>query len=185
MILGVLPRLASLAVLAALCVLAAGCGSSESGGGGLTTTDAGPRAAPPTKPEDVIRAWADAQRANHIDAATRLFAVPSIVFNGGPPMSLRTRAQVRAFNSSLPCGARLLRTMRHASFVIATFRLTKRPGARCDGPGGTARTAFKIRKGKIAQWLRVPESGSVPRANPLTPAPAPEQRVPAPRAPEV
>jgi hypothetical protein len=44
--------------------------------------------------------------------------------------------------------------------VIATFRLTERPGpGRCGaGTGELARTAFRIAGGEIVEWLRVPTS---------------------------
>jgi hypothetical protein len=82
------------------------------------------------------------------------------VANPSPFLSLQTRAAVEAFNRALPCGARLLATERgQRSLVIATFRLTERPGrGRCDtGTGDLARTAFLIRDGRIVEWLRVPD----------------------------
>ena len=47
--------------------------------------------------------------------------------------------------------------MRRAGFVVATFRLTERPGeGECGtGTGNRVRTAFLIRRGKIVKWLRV------------------------------
>ena len=115
----------------------------------------------PTKAEKaVIRGWADALRAGHVAQAARFFAVPSVVSNAGPLLSLPSRAAAEAFNRGLPCGARLLETERGAdSFVIATFRLTERPGrGSCEtGTGALARTAFLIRDGRIVQWLRVPD----------------------------
>jgi hypothetical protein len=41
--------------------------------------------------------------------------------------------------------------------VVATFRLTERPGEGVcgTGVGHTARTAFRIRHGRISEWLRV------------------------------
>ena len=103
----------------------------------------------------VIRAW-----------AARYFAVPSLVSNGTPPITLRSRADVRLFNESLPCGAVLERTYRQGRYTAAVFRLTERPGrGRCGtGTGDHARTAFIIRGGKIRQWRRL--------ANPQAP-PAP------------
>ena len=80
--------------------------------------------------------------------------------NGTPPRLLRSRAAVRAFNESLPCGARLLSTRRRDRYTIATFRLTERVGGDCGaGVGGTAATAFRLRGGKIVEWLRVPARG--------------------------
>ena len=116
--------------------------------------------APTTAETEVIRRWADALRGGHVAQAARFFAVPAVVANGGPFLSLQSRAAVEEFNRALPCGARLLETERGAdSFVIATFRLTERPGpGSCEtGTGALARTAFLIRDGRIAQWLRVPD----------------------------
>src|SRR4029077_1686000 len=63
-------------------------------------------------PEDVIRAWADTLRHGQIRAASRYFALPTIVANGGGPLELKTRAAVRFFNATLPCGAVLVGTKR-------------------------------------------------------------------------
>jgi hypothetical protein len=160
-----------IAALLALGVVA--CGSSDDDRFSLRTpgTDrpaargAASEAAPkerrgaPTKAENaVIRGWADALRAGHVAEAARRFAVPAVVANGGPLLSLQSRAAVEQFNRGLPCGARLLETERgEDSFVIATFRLTERPGrGSCEtGTGALARTAFLIREGRIAQWVRV------------------------------
>jgi hypothetical protein len=45
------------------------------------------------------------------------------------------------------------------SFVVATFRLTERPGpGSCEGGvGQLADTAFLIEKRHIVQWLRQPD----------------------------
>jgi hypothetical protein len=151
------------------------CGSSDDDRFSLRTPGTDRRAAPeapreaapkeragaPTKAEKaVIRGWADALRAGHVAEAARFFAVPAVVANAGPLLSLPSRAAVEEFNRALPCGARLLETVRGAdSFVIATFRLTERPGrGSCEtGTGELARTAFLIRDGRIAQWVRVPD----------------------------
>jgi hypothetical protein len=106
----------------------------------------------------VIRRWSDTLRRGDVPGAARLFAVPATVANGTPPERLRNVGEVRAFNESLPCGARLLRTRRARGYTIATFRLTDRRGGDCgDGAGATASTAFKVRDGRIVEWLRVPD----------------------------
>jgi hypothetical protein len=108
----------------------------------------------------VIRGWADSLRHGHVAAATRLFALPVTVVNG-PTLVLRTRREVREFNRTLPCGARLRRWQSAPrGLVVATFTLTDRVGSRCDAPKGTlAAVAFLIRHGKIRQWLRVAVPG--------------------------
>jgi hypothetical protein len=171
-------------VLPALTLLAlAGCGSSdrfdlktprpkatptveangqlEAPGAATPTPTPTPSGGEPVtrREERVIRAWASALRHGHVARAARAFALPVLVANGDPPRELHTRAQAKAFNRSLPCGAivvRLDRTVKH--FVVTTFRLVERPGPR-PGPCGTgvghlARTAFLIEHGRITRWVR-------------------------------
>lgn len=144
----ILPRLAVGCLAAALS--ASGCGSSDA-----------KRAVskqPAASPTQIVRAWADTLRRGDTAGATRFFAVPSLVSNGAPPQSLTSAAQIRLFNESLPCGARLVGTERAPhGFLIATFVLTERPGpGTCaSGTGQTARTAFRVRRGHITDWLRV------------------------------
>lgn len=127
---------------------------------------AGTRSSPPD-PADVriVRAWADTLRAGRVHAAARYFAVPSLVSNGTPPIKLETRAEAEFFNQTLPCGAKLIDTEAAPhGFFIATFRLTERPGpGECgSGAGETARTAFRVRRGHITDWLRVQDIASAP-----------------------
>jgi len=162
--------LASLLPLLALGVSACG-GPSDSERFSLTTpgTDepivreiegsAKPRRGKPTRQEvSVIRGWADALRAGHVEQASRFFAVPTTVADGANPQrQLPDRDAVRAFNAGLPCGARLVKTKRgQDSFVVATFKLTERPGrGQCgDGVDHLAATAFLIENRHIVQWLR-------------------------------
>ena len=105
----------------------------------------------------IIEGWVEALSAGEVEAAADYFALPSVAENGTPPVTLRTRADVIAFNRSLPCGARLVRARPLGRFIAATFRLTDRPGGDCGpGSGQLARTAFVIREGKIVQWRRLP-----------------------------
>jgi hypothetical protein len=103
----------------------------------------------------VIKGWADALRAGHVNAASSYFSIPSLVFNDAQAF-LTTRAQVVGFNRTLPCGARLLSARRgpqHA--VVGTFRLTERPGGDCGtGVGGLAAVQFVVRRHLIIEWLR-------------------------------
>lgn len=120
---------------------------------------------------DVIRGWARALTAGKLDKAASYFAIPAIVQNGTPPVRVTSRAQVRAFNALLPCGARLIKTTRHGAYTYATFRLTNRVGGNCGaGTGVLAATAFVIRNDKIAVWRRLPNPGGgeqPPSAPPL------------------
>lgn len=149
-------------VVAALALVVAGCGSGGGHGGssaGATgASGAAARAPRPTDPAGVVRAWADALRHGHVAAATRYFAVPARVANGGPPLRLTTVDAIYSFNASLPCGAKVLATQpAPAGYLIVTFVLTTRPGGggcRSASPL-TARTAFRVRHGRITDWIRV------------------------------
>ena len=99
-----------------------GCGSS--GKDDDTTIPGG--ADPGTV--QVIRGWADELRAGDVTAASRRFALPTVVQNGTPTLRLTTRDEIEAFNQSLPCGATLTEAVSVDRFTIATFKLTERPG---------------------------------------------------------
>ena len=165
-------------VLVVMLVLA-GCGG---GGGGGDDGDPSARTPPPATPsaepqaeprggeqqepgrkrpvtseeKAVIRGWSDALRRGDVSRAARYWAIPSIASNGGQPIRLLTGRAVRFFNEGLPCGAKLESATRDARYVLATFRLTERPGAGAcgSGVGEKARTLFLLRDGKIVQWLR-------------------------------
>jgi hypothetical protein len=120
-----------------------------------------PRTGKPTQQEvSVIRGWADALRAGHVNRAAAFFALPALIADGQrPKRRVARRAAIRAFNRGLPCGAKLLDTKRGAdSFVVATFKLTERPGPRpgaCgDGTKQVADVIFLVERHHIVQWLR-------------------------------
>ncbi len=125
-----------------------------------------PRHAP--RPADartvaVIRHWADALRRGDVNGAARYFGIPS-VFAPGPDqeVTIHSRAQAKAVNAALPCGAKVISVVRTGgAFVQALFRLTGRPGpggSACNpGAGETARTNFVIRSGHIRVWIRAPD----------------------------
>ncbi|HKG03763.1 MAG TPA: hypothetical protein VKB03_11305 [Conexibacter sp.] len=150
-------------------------------GGGSGTVERGTDARPPatTTPSHidsaearVVRAWADALRHGHVAAAAAYFALPAVVANGSPPRRLPTRAAVRGFNRSLPCGARLIATESTPhGFLVVTFRLTERPGAgECgSGTGGLARVAIRVRAGHIVYWVRIAAVPRLPRPAPQVP----------------
>jgi hypothetical protein len=164
--------------LCALALALAGCGGGGNDADGrltptipkaaTATPTATPEAAerpqstgPVTAGEErVIRAWADALRTGDVERAVDQFAVPTITANGGQPTRLLTRGAIREWNESLTCGARLKSVERNANYAVATFELTNRKGLPdgCGtGVGNEARTAFLIRGGKIAQWIRAPD----------------------------
>jgi hypothetical protein len=162
-------------LLAGLALVPSACGS----GSRTATTPPPPRAATPPattarKPAAagdvaVIRGWADALRRGRLERAVRYFAIPSVVSNGTSPIELTSREDVRFFNRTLPCGAKVLHAEDTGAYVVATFRLTERPGpGRCgSGVGGKASTAFLIRRHRIREWRRVVEPP--PEATPAGP----------------
>ncbi len=138
-----------------------------------------PRRTPVTGTERrIIKAWADALRGGRVSAASRYFAVPSLVFNNTPGyLVLDTDAAVMEFNRTLPCGAKLLSTRRAAeNFVVGIFELTERKGgAGCGtGTGNRAAVAFLIRARHITQWVRVEPDAPGPgrRPEPTEPRPS-------------
>ena len=124
---------------------------------------------PGSSNDDIIRAWTEAIRERDWNTATDLFAVPAVVQNGPEKLTLTEPAQVYGFNSSLPCGARLIRTDVKGRYTVATFLLLQRRSGSCgDGAGRRAATAFRFEKGKIVEWLRVPippEANQPPNPN--------------------
>lgn len=161
------PRWLSLA-LGVLALATAACGSKDPldlHTPGVTPQSGRPTPTPRAEPVSraevaVIRGWSNELRRGHVAAASRYFAIPTVVANGTPPVSLRGRDQVRSFNRTLPCGAKLMRWRRAANhFVIARFLLTNRPGGDCGaGTGNSASVAFLIKRRHISEWLRVPDS---------------------------
>ncbi|HKG40388.1 MAG TPA: hypothetical protein VKB25_15475 [Conexibacter sp.] len=164
-----------------LVALALALGACGGGGGRGGAVESGTGARPPatTTPSAVdsaqarvVRAWADALRHGHVAAAAAYFALPAVVANGSRPLRLATRATVRVFNRSLPCGARLIATEPTPHrFLVATFRLTERPGAgECgSGTGRLARVAIRVRDGRITYWLRIEDVPRTMRPVPATP----------------
>jgi hypothetical protein len=164
--------LALACVLGLLAAGAAACGGPSDGERFSLTTpgadqpivreiegSAKPRRGKPTHQEvSVIRGWADALRAGHVNQAAAFFALPALIADGSSPKRrVADLAGIRAFNRRLPCGAKLLDTKRGAdSFVVATFRLTERPGrGQCgDGTDQLAAVVFLVENHHIVQWLR-------------------------------
>jgi hypothetical protein len=178
--------MARFALLLVIAVFVAGCGSSGGDDKRLDLTtpkdmttpepETTPAPSPPVKvgkgvtrrEAAVIRGWSDTLRRGHVRRAARYFALPAVVVNGTPPLPIRTRAQAEQFNRLLVCGAKVValeRTNGHR--VLATFRLTERPGGACgSGTGHLAHTAFLIRDGRIVQWLRTDDAGGGAPATP-------------------
>lgn len=119
----------------------------------------------------VIRLWTDALRRSDVDRASAMWAVPSKVQNGTPVITLDTAADVRLFNDSLSCGSQLVSALGGKNgFTVAVFKLTNRPGADCgSGTGNDARTAIRVRSGRIVEWYRLPDDPDAPRGAPDLP----------------
>ena len=179
-------------------LLLAACGGGDDNGGGgqaatpqpaapLSPTPQGPRDLPAriplegTRPGDpaaikVIRLWSEALRRSDVKAASALWAVPSKVQNGTPVIPLASASDVRAFNGSLSCGSQLVSALgaKGSAFIVAEFKLTKRPGADCGtGTGQRARTAIRVKDGKIAEWYRLPDDPDAPDTPDAPAAPPP------------
>jgi hypothetical protein len=124
----------------------------------------------------VIKGWSDSLRRGRVNAAAGYFTVPSAVSNNTPGLNvLASREDVREFNRTLPCGAKLLRTRRGSDgFVVGVFRLTERkhaPAPCGSGVGQEASVAFKITDAHITTWVRVVDPT---QQDPLaTPSPTP------------
>lgn len=152
-----MPRLlASLTALLAALVLA-GCGGSGASEGAAGARDAGA----------VIRGWAADVREGRFAEANARFALPAVIANGGPEITVDSTAEVDAFNRGLTCGAVVTDTRAiDGGRVLATFRLTEREGAASacgTGVGQRAQVTFRIEDGRIVEWRRAgdPPPGSV------------------------
>jgi limonene-1,2-epoxide hydrolase len=106
--------------------------------------------------ESVARAWSAALDRSDAEAAANLFAPSATVVQDGE-LVLRTHRDAVAWNSALPCGGRITRVITRAKDeVLVVFRLTERPGHRCDGPGQDAAAIFRVEGGKIVLWHQAP-----------------------------
>ena len=194
--------------IAALGLMVAACGSTEPNRFDLTTpgahtgdpvpeATATPEATSSATPEPnatpssakvtaaekrIIKGWSDSLRDGRVNAASRYFQVPVLISNNTPGyVILGTVDEVKEFNRTLPCGAKLISTRRGADgFVVGNFRLTERkhaPAPCGTGVGATASVAFQIDKGHITKWVRVVEDNQGdPMATPsATPTPTPSE----------
>jgi len=119
--------------------------------------------------EKVARAWSAALDRADDGAAAKLFA-PSAVVVQDSELVLRTHADALAWNATLPCGGRITRVIaQRKDQVLVVFRLTERPGHRCDAPGVDAAAVFRVEDGKLVLWHQTqppdeapPPSGGTP-----------------------
>lgn len=131
----------------------AGCG----GDGSVTITGVDARTAD-ADPDDlaVIEDWSRTLRHGDVREAANYFALPSIVQNGGAPVTIDSFGEAVDFNRALPCGAVVISARTEGKLTTATFRLSDRPGGDCgSGAGEKAATAFDIEDGRIVEWRRI------------------------------
>ena len=112
----------------------------------------------PSDPTKVVESWSQAINASDDDTAAGLFAPAAVVIQDGRRTTLNGKPEALAFNSSLPCGAKIVKTSSKGNEVTATFTLTRRPGHMCDGTGESAVAVFRIDDGKITLWHQLPTS---------------------------
>ncbi len=102
--------------------------------------------------EDTARAWSAALNASDNEAAANLFAPNTEIIQNGE-IVLRTHRDAVRWNAGLPCGGRITRVIQQRKDqVLVVFRLTGRPGHRCDAPGIEAAAVFRVEHGKIVLW---------------------------------
>jgi limonene-1,2-epoxide hydrolase len=112
----------------------------------------------PAAPADVVASWSQAINAGDDEAAAKLFAPDAVVIQGGQRTQLPGKAEALVFNSSLPCGGKVVKQSVAGNEVTATFTLTRRPDHMCDGTGEPAVTVFTIEDGKITLWHELPQA---------------------------
>src|SRR5688572_29008198 len=133
-----------------------------------------PTQADANRTRPILAGWARALRNDNGERAATFFSVPVIIAQGAA-VRLDTAEEIRAFNVSLPCGARLLHVGPSGRFIVATFLLTERPRHSCDTPGQRERVAIVLRGRKIADWRQVPPVPGAP-PGPEVPEDAPPAR---------
>jgi hypothetical protein len=100
----------------------------------------------------VIRGWLLALDRQDYEQAAYYFA-PGAIIDQGRPYRLRTPAEARNFNATLPCRADLVRLKDEGRRVLATFELREGPGGSCSGP---VKVRYTIREGKFTEWRQLP-----------------------------
>ncbi len=114
----------------------------------------------PSDPTQVVESWSQAINASDDETAAGLFAPGAVVIQDGRRTTLTGETEALAFNSSLPCGGKIVKTSAKDDEVTATFTLTRRPGHMCDGTGEAAIAVFRIADGKITLWHQLPPASA-------------------------
>ena len=106
-------------------------------------------------PSHVVRAWADALKADDNERAASLFARDAVVIQGDLARTFHTHQEAVAWNAHLPCSGRIVELAHRGSTVTATFRLADSKRRRCgDPPGAEATAVFVVEGGKIVLWVQ-------------------------------
>lgn len=116
----------------------------------------------------VIRRWASLHRRGRLREAARVFALPSRFQNVTPILTIDTAPERRAIQESLTCGGRPVRMERAGRYVVVTFELGERPGARCGGTG-VGRATLRVAGGRITEFYRhigSPDEVPAPQVDP-------------------
>jgi hypothetical protein len=100
----------------------------------------------------VIRGWLLALDRQDYEQAAYYFA-PGAIIDQGRPYRLRTPAEARDFNATLPCRGDLVRLKDEGRRVLATFELREGPGGDCSG---LVKVRYTIREGKFTEWRQLP-----------------------------
>lgn len=114
-------------------------------------------------PEHVVKAWSAALDRNDNQAAGKLFAHGAQVIQNGKTTRLLPAGSAARWNALLPCGGEITSLqVRGKQLVLAVFKLTERPGHRCDAPGTETAALFEVQHGKIVVWQQtdVPTNAS-------------------------
>jgi hypothetical protein len=107
-------------------------------------------------PVEVVRAWADALRADDNERAAALFAPNAAIVQGDQMIRLRTHRDAVRWNARLPCAGKIVSLTRDGSAVTATFRLGDRKSRSCgDPPGAEAIALFVVEHGRIILWDQI------------------------------
>jgi hypothetical protein len=110
----------------------------------------------------VVKAWSTDLRQGDVTGAARYFADPSAFVNGVgsggllQAVEIRTLAESKQVNASLPCGATFVSADQRGRYVNVLFRLGSRKGPGSEACSGSARVNFVISRGKIVEWIRAP-----------------------------
>jgi hypothetical protein len=170
------------------CLAAAGCGGAEApperaaapprASSPPRAPDALPRSVPrdgtgiaPDEARRVVTRWLRELTRGDVEAAARVWALPSRFQNGTPVLRIDSEVERLAINASLPCGGRPTRIegTTTPSYVVVTIRLTTRPGGGPpQGCDGLVRSAVQVRDGRITALFRLPEGGAPAPSGPQT-----------------